>query len=161
MSARSDPFEAGKPIKITVLWNNTGRLLASVKVTQGVKFYTKEEWNDGRASATTRSAKDECMNGLPKTDNQVISTGVAYPTTGFTSYMLTYNSNSSETPEKNRVILTPALMGNDLILELVGCFLYTTGESATHHSFFCYYREAGISDDINNLTYCPWWQDAD
>ena len=47
-SARSDPFEAGKPIKITVTFNNTGRLLASFTAHNGGQFFTKEEWNDGR-----------------------------------------------------------------------------------------------------------------
>jgi hypothetical protein len=46
-SARSDPFEAGKPVKIAVVYNNTGRLLASFKLIDGGTFFSKTQWNSG------------------------------------------------------------------------------------------------------------------
>jgi hypothetical protein len=68
-SARSDPFEAGKPIKITVSYSNTGRLLASFTVHNGGDFFTKEAWNDGRVSTAISPLEKDCMNGAT-TDKQ-------------------------------------------------------------------------------------------
>ena len=162
VSARSEPFEAGKPIKITVFYNNTGRLLASFEVVRSGKFYTKEEWNDGRASASVGLYEANCMSGLPNLDQGSKFTGVAYPTTGLTSYTLFYNSNNPNTPEKDRLVLTKELVADDLIYVFFGCFVYKTGESSTHHSFFCYFHQAGISEELNNnLAYCPFGQRAD
>jgi hypothetical protein len=39
-AAQSEPFEAGKPIRITLIFNNTGRVLASYIYGHGGQFYT-------------------------------------------------------------------------------------------------------------------------
>ena len=160
-SAKSDPFEAGKPIKISVVYNNTGRLLASFKLVDDGKFYTKDEWTDGRVSASLGIIETACMNGLPEMDEHLILSGMAYPTTGFSSYILTFKSDNPNVPEKDRLILTKDLLDENFIYVFFGCFVYRTGESAPHHSFFCFYHEVGISEDINNLAFCPFRQSAD
>jgi hypothetical protein len=44
ISARSEPFEVGKPVKITTLIQNTGRLPATFKSGTGGQFFTKDYW---------------------------------------------------------------------------------------------------------------------
>jgi hypothetical protein len=160
-SARSDPFEAGKPIKINVSYSNTGRLLASFTAQDGGKFFTKEEWSDGRVLADVSAQEKDCENGLSHVDKRALLSGMAYPTSGFSGYTLTFNSNDPNIAASRKIILTQDLLDPDFIYVFVGCFVYGTGKGEQHHSFFCYYHEVGVSDDINNLTYCPFGQDAD
>ena len=159
-SARSDPFEAGKPIKIAVVYNNTGRLLASFKLIDGGTFFSKTQWSSGAVAAAVSVRETECMNES-LADSPAALSGVAYPTTGFAAYTLTYNSNNPNIRDEERIILTNDLLSHDLIFVLFGCFNYNTGEGPIHHSFFCYYHETGISDDVNNLAFCPFGQRAD
>jgi hypothetical protein len=41
-----------------------------------------------------------------------------------------------------------------------GCFVYQTGESTQHHSFFCYFNWPSVSDP-DHTSYCPFGQRAD
>lgn len=160
MFARSDPFEVGKPIKITVTYNNTGRLLAAFKLIDGGTFFSRAQWSDGTVAKAIGIRVTECMNGS-LSHNPAAMSGVAYPTTGFSAYTLIYNSNNANIRDDERIILTSDLINPALIFVMFGCFDYRTGESTTHHSFFCYYHQAGITDDVNNLGYCPFGQRAD
>jgi hypothetical protein len=101
-TARSEPFEVGKPIRVTVTYNNTGRLLASFKFASGGRFYGRKEWADGTASGAVHSRAQDCMSGLPNVGSTNV--GLAYPTTGFSSYNLSFNSNHPNLPENERFV---------------------------------------------------------
>ena len=159
VSARSDPFAVGKPIKIGVSFMNTGRVLASYEAWTTGLFYIKDEWNGGKVSTDVSAKETECFNGMPHINSGSKLRGVAYPTTGFSSYTLSYNSANPNIPEDHRLIFS--LVDAGLIYVFTGCFVYKTGKSAPHHSFYCYFHEAGISEDINNLSFCPFGQNAD
>jgi hypothetical protein len=160
VAARSDPFEVGKPVKITVTYNNTGRLLASFKLFNGGTFFSKAQWRDDSVKKAVELRETECMNESLLNYPVAIS-GVAYPTAGLSAYTLIYNSNNPNITDNERIILNNDLISSDLVFVLFGCFIYKTGESTPHHSFYCYYHQAGTTDDVNNLGYCPFGQRAD
>jgi hypothetical protein len=161
VSAHSDPFSEGNPIKIVITFNNTGRLLSSYKAEFFGRFYTREEWIGGKVAPIVTQIKDNCMKGMPHANPALILRGVAYPTTGFSSYTLTYDSAGPNGPQDERIFLTKTDLDTDHLFVLAGCFVYKTGESSSHHSFFCYFREPGIPHDVNSLFYCPFGQQAD
>jgi hypothetical protein len=156
VSARSEPFEVGKPVKITMLLNNTGRLPAIFKSSIGGTFFTKDYWEDGRAKGNIDFSKSPCMNGLPGLEEPLISRGVAYPTTGVSLYSVTYNSSTIQT---NRFVLAQQDLDPSRIFTIVGCVvyrdIYERSEGKDHHSFFCFYRDDESAGDVNQLVYCP------
>jgi hypothetical protein len=162
VSARSGPFEVGKPAKITILVNNTGRLPATFKSSLGGVFFTKDYWEDGRAKGTIDVAKSACMNGLPGIEEPLISRGVAYPTTGVCVYSVTYNSS---TFQKNRFVLSQQDLDTSRIFIIAVCVvyrdIYERSEGNDRHSFFCFDRDAESAPDVNQLVFCPAEQAAD
>jgi hypothetical protein len=162
VSAHSEPFEDGKPVKITISFNNTGRLPATFKFGSGGNFFTRDYWEDGRANAKIDSVKSLCMKGLPSVEQAATQQGLAYPTTGFSSYTVTYESTRTT---NNRFVLTQPDLGADHIFAVIGCFVYSdifgSNKESDHHSFFCYYRDAEAATDVNQLLFCPSEQAAD
>jgi hypothetical protein len=158
--ARSEEFQAGRPARLTLAFNNTGRVFASYIFAGGGHFVAQQQWSDGSTLADVRVHEQDCMRGLPGISNASVYRGVAYPTTGFSSFMITYNSNSPNVAEADRVIVSEQMISERQIFLFYGCFVYHTGESGSHHTFFCYFDSPMVSDP-NHLSFCPFGQDAD
>jgi hypothetical protein len=158
-AARSEPFQAGQPARIRVVYNNTGRFLASFTVAVGgAAFVPQEQWTNGSAAADIHIYEEQCMRGLPGLQN--LAQGVAYPTTGFSSYSIDYNSDNPNVPSARRLIVSDQIISERQIFVFYGCFLYHTGDGPTHHSFFCFFYQPLISEgDV--LNFCPFGQRAD
>jgi hypothetical protein len=122
VSARSEPFEDGKPVKITITINNTGRLPATFRFSSGGVFFTRDYWEDGRANSKIDPAKSLCMTGLSRVEQSATQQGLAYPTTGFSSYTVTYDSTRAA---NNRFVLTQPDLRSDRIFAIIGCFVYS------------------------------------
>lgn len=139
-AAQSEPFEARKPVRITLLYNNTGRLLASYIFVNGGEFFTPEQWNDGTAPRLLKTNEQQCMSGLTNVPVDKIKRGIAYPTTGFTTYRMQYDSSSSRNTEAERFVISDREIGEHQIYLYFGCFVYQTPNIGTpHHSFFCFF----------------------
>jgi hypothetical protein len=124
-SVRSEPFEARKPLKITLQYTNTGRLLASFVFANGGAFITKDAWNNGAASRMISVNEQYCMNGLPDISDSETTPGLAYPITGTSVYTIHFNSNHTNSPEKERFLIPDEAVS--VMFLYYGCFVYQTG----------------------------------
>jgi hypothetical protein len=128
----------------------------------GGQFFTPQQWNDGTASQLLKSNEQLCINELTNVEEGKIITGVVYPTTGlFSAYRMSYNtSNPRITTETDKITVSQQVVGERQIYLYFGCFVYHTGNSAPHHSFFCFFYQPSVSD-IKGLPYCQFAQSAD
>ena len=137
----------GKPIEVTITYQNTGRepALGFVYI---VDTFSVTIADDKKGVTAQRSAigMSQC-----KSDNKWQGGSVVYPATGFSSYSL-----FSKT--KDDFVDDPLIKG-DKIFIVQGCFLYRTFDTP-HHSYFCYFYKTGLSK-IQNLNICPGGHDAD
>jgi hypothetical protein len=161
-AAQSEPFEAGKPIRIILLYSNTGRVPAFSNFVDGGQFFSPQQWKDGTASQLLKSNEEQCMSGLTNIGENQIIRGVAYPTTGLLSiYRMFYDSsNTNITNENDKVVISNQTIAEHQIYLYYGCFVYQTGGGAPHHSFFCFFYQPSVSD-IKGLPYCQFGQRAD
>ena len=158
--AHGPSFEVGRPIQITVEYENTGRLLASFILAVHGAFYTATQWNDGTAAAVSNTYERQCINGLQSIARS--ASGVAYPSTGPAApYRMDYDSNGPLIPENDRTLITQDQLSQ--IYMVHGCFVYHTGDAPDHHTSFCFYRlQQSLTPPSNGaLSYCLFGQHAD
>jgi hypothetical protein len=148
---------AGKRISTTVPYLNTGREPAPVVITTFPTLFTREEWNNGGAEEWITAHQEDCMTSPLPTD--LVKTRIAYPTTGFTAYLLHMDSDDFTLAESDRFLATDKFMSGDEIFVLQGCFVYGTTQNP-HHSSFCFYYDHNVTD-VHHLSYCLAGQRAD
>lgn len=143
-----------KPIKATVVYNNTGRQPARASLFLGPKVFAKEEWNDGTAVRQLQAARDVCLAGKALE----LPILLAFPTSGFTNYQHSFDGGRPDTPESERIIADKAIIEGDKIVTFTGCVIYET-LGHIHHTSFCYYYRANHTQ--LNMAYCSVAQAAD
>jgi len=159
INAGIDPLADGKPLKIVIAYNNTGKEPAQASWFVLPIIYPKEKWNDGTAFKEVGINRDNCLK-YSRLDGVL---NLAFPTSGFTSYQLTYDASIKPEPptEHDPKLLTadaPMLAGDNIVV-LMACMTYRT-LGAIHHTSFCYwYRNKVIPP--NNLAFCTNGQGAD
>jgi hypothetical protein len=120
-SARSDPVEVGKPLSINIYYDNTGHLLAYFKVANGGKFYTKNEWQNGNVRVIVEMYQKKCMDGT-FIDVPNVTSGIVYPATGSSPYVMNYNSNTENFPEAQRFLVEKDQLGSRVTICIIRLF---------------------------------------
>jgi hypothetical protein len=149
----SEPIKAGDPVKLTMSYNNTGRLPASFSLATQEQFLSVQQWNDGEAQTLVYSYEDSCINNLPQAD--VTKKGVVYPTTGPAFYTVKWNSMNPATPESRRFVVSQANVSNGDVFISISCFVYKdlieeeSAKAKTHHTFVCYFYNQLVTDEKN------------
>ena len=149
--------EPRKRISTTVSYVNTGKLPATLLITTLPKLFTRVEWEKGMGDSVIFKRQRDCM-AAPLPAN-LVKVRVAYPTTGFSAYLLHVDSDDFTLAENDRFSATDKFISGDEIFVLSGCFVYGTSGD-THHSSFCFYFDHNVTDK-NNLSYCQSGQRAD
>jgi hypothetical protein len=138
---------AGKPVDITLTYQNTGRQPA-LGFTYLVEVFAVTTDEDQRGVASGRMARglQQCKSTEKWSGGSVI-----YPSTGSGNYTLFVKS-------KDDFVDDAVVKGNKMVV-VQGCFLYRTFERP-HHSYFCYFFKGGQTK-IQNLNICNSGHDAD
>jgi hypothetical protein len=137
----------GKPIEITVQYQNTGREPALSFIYFATPFsVTTEDDSNGTLVQTLLNYMNACKAYREWTGGSVV-----YPSTGFSSYNLNVTT-------KDDFVDEPATKGDKVII-VQGCFLYRSFDNP-RHSYFCYFYKQGQSK-IQNLNICPTGHYAD
>jgi hypothetical protein len=156
LTATVNQVQKDKPIEGIVQYQNTGRepgidLYPSVRT----KAYSTEEWNNGTAAKEIVTLAQACLG----VDDANLPHGlqVVYPTTGFQSYQIHFDT--SQGPESDKVIVSDDLIAGKLVFKIQGCFMYRT-ISSVHHSSYCYFYQANFTS-LPNLNICSVGSAAD
>ncbi|MGB7698488.1 MAG: hypothetical protein WBL57_04140 [Methylovirgula sp.] len=120
----------GKPVEITITYQNTGHEPA-LGFTYLVETFltTADEVARGITQKRLATYMQEC-----KKVNQWIAGSVVYPTVGFSSYSL--NSKSRDD------LVDDAFTKGNKVMFVEGCFVYRTFDMP-RHSYFCYFYTPG------------------
>jgi hypothetical protein len=152
-------LETGKRISTTVPYQNTGRQPSPLLITTSPKLFTREQFEKitGDVTMWIFAKQQSCMaTAVPW---NFLNTRVAYPTIGFSTYLLHVDSDDASLVPRDRFLATDKFMSGDEIFVFVGCFVYGTTETP-HHSSFCFFYDHKVSD-IHSLPYCLTGQRAD
>jgi hypothetical protein len=148
-------LERDKPITVDLLYQNTGKRPAPLIVAGLLQTFPKDAWHNGGVDAVLLTFEKDCMTApMPNRP----PTNVAYPVTGSSNYIWRVTSDDDTLPQQSRFVVTDDLL-KDGLFALRGCMLYGEREQ-THHSAFCFYYEANVSDP-NRLPVCLIGQNAD
>jgi hypothetical protein len=147
-------IQKDKGIAGTMLYQNTGKEpAANFYPAFVVKVYSLDEWNNGDAVKDIKTYSDDCL----KITNLPNGLQVVYPSTGLSSYQLTFDTEKQSEP--NKVIVNDDMTSGKSIFALKGCFTYKSIKEF-HHSAFCFYYLANFST-LPNLSICIIGNDAD
>jgi len=138
----------GKPIEITVTYQNSGRQPALNFVPLMEVFaVTDQEDKAGITDQRTRTGIQNCIN-----TKEWAGGSVAFPSTGFSNFTF-FTKTKDDFVDDNIVKGTKAVV-------VQGCFLYRTF-GAPHHSYFCFFYKGGGVTKIQNLNICAGGHAAD
>jgi len=138
----------GKPIEITVTYQNSGRQPALNFLPLMDAFaVSDQEDKAGVTDQRTRAGIQNCIN-----TKQWAGGSVAFPSTGFSNF-------SFFTKTKDDFVDDTILKGTKTVV-VQGCFLYRTFD-APHHSYFCFFYKGGGVTRIQNLNICSGGHAAD
>jgi hypothetical protein len=142
----ADPA-VGKPIEITIAYQNTGRQPALNFIYDANSFSDLAMFDPkGTAQQATSVYMEACKAQMQWSGGSVI-----YPTTGFSTYNLNTKSNDD--------VVDQTITSGDKLIYVQGCFLYRTFD-APRHSYFCFFYKQGQTK-IQNLNICPTGHYAD
>jgi hypothetical protein len=131
----------GKPIDITITYQNTGRQPALNFVSSITAFpATAAEDANGTAAGAIMQYMTACKKQTTWRGGSVV-----YPSTGFSIYNLNTKTKDD--------LVDDAITKGDKVIFLQGCFLYRAFD-APRHSYFCYFYKHGFTK-IQNLNICP------
>jgi hypothetical protein len=130
----------GKPIEITILYQNTGREPALSFVWNAAPYgATLTEDANGVVATKLSRSLEFCKN-----TNTWQGGSVAYPTVGFNTFNLNLKTADDFVDEE--------ITKGDKFIFVEGCFLYRSFDRA-RHSYFCYFYKQGQTK-IQNLNIC-------
>lgn len=148
--------QVGQPLKVVIGYTNTGKEPALYNGQLVAHVFSLSEWTSGFAASTIIATQTVCMNA-PDIFRPMAK--VAFPTTGFSTFQMTYDAGSSAITGENKILATEKLIAGDEIVALMGCFVYRTVNTIKHTSF-CYFYQQNASDH-QHLGFCTVGQDAD
>lgn len=141
----SEP-EQGKPLELTVQYQNTGREPAlSFVYSVNVTALLDSQERKGNIPAQIQDYMNGCRNMREWQGGSVV-----YPT-AFANYTLTDKTNAK--------LVDKAVISGDKIIVVQGCFAYTT-MGMPKYSYFCWFYRHGATK-IQNLNICASGHDAD
>jgi hypothetical protein len=147
-------IQKDKGMIATIAYQNSGREPAvSFYPGTATKLYSLEEWNGGDATKEIMAESGQCL----KINNLPSGLQVVYPTTGFSAYQLTIDTEKLS--EANKILVTDDIISGKSIATFKGCFSYKTAKEI-HHSAFCFYYLASATT-LPNLSICNVGNEAD
>jgi hypothetical protein len=100
----AEGIQKDKAVKIAIQYTNTGRQPAPYVLLINGKVFGEKEWEDGTAVQNIIASQKNCM-GIDALNNPIAR--VAYPTSGFSSFQMTFDSEYRYLPEKYEIYCDP------------------------------------------------------
>jgi hypothetical protein len=142
----------GRPIKVNVVYINSGRTPAPLSNLIYTHSFSKLEWDGMSACVSLRDFQKRCIS-TPFTS----AITVAWPTVGQNNYTENYPSSNNSDPKP--VVMDHDIQSGSEVVATIGCYVYRT-RSLTHHTSLCYFATPG-NVHAGPLNICPCGNDAD